>query len=43
MTSQQPRTVSLDLQSHLADLKKRGLLVRVDELRKDGMKCEFTR
>ena len=47
MTSQQPRTISLDLQSHLADLKKRGLLVRVDEpINKDTelhplVRCQF--
>lgn len=47
MTSPQPRNVSLDLQSHLADLEKRGLLVRIDaEINKDTelhplVRCQF--
>jgi UbiD family decarboxylase len=47
MTSPQPRNVSLDLQSHLADLEKRRLLVRIDaEINKDTelhplVRCQF--
>ena len=47
MTSPQPRNISLDLQSHLADLEKRGLLVRIDaEINKDTelhplVRCQF--
>src|ERR1700733_11981978 len=47
MTAANKRTVSLDFQSHLADLEKRGLLVRVDEpINKDTelhplVRCQF--
>jgi UbiD family decarboxylase len=47
MTAQQQHTISLDLQTHLADLKKRGLLVRIDEpINKDTelhplVRCQF--
>src|ERR1035437_8758262 len=47
MTSSKPRAVSLDLQSHLADLEKRGLLVRIDApINKDTelhplVRCQF--
>ena len=47
MTSPQPRSVSLDLQTHLADLEKRGLLVRIDApINKDTelhplVRCQF--
>jgi UbiD family decarboxylase len=47
MTAQSKQTVSLDLQSHLADLEKRGLLVRIDEpINKDTelhplVRCQF--
>ncbi|HEV2627019.1 MAG TPA: UbiD family decarboxylase [Pseudolabrys sp.] len=47
MNAQPPRTVSLDLQSHLAELERRGLLVRVDDpIDKDTelhplVRCQF--
>jgi 4-hydroxy-3-polyprenylbenzoate decarboxylase len=47
MTSPQSYSVSLDLQSHLADLEKRGLLVRIDApINKDTelhplVRCQF--
>ena len=47
MTAANKRTVSLDFQSHLADLEKRGLLVRIDEpINKDTelhplVRCQF--
>ena len=47
MTSPQPRSISLDLQTHLADLEKRGLLVRIDApINKDTelhplVRCQF--
>jgi UbiD family decarboxylase len=47
MTAQRKQTVSLDLQSHLADLEKRGLLIRIDEpINKDTelhplVRCQF--
>jgi 4-hydroxy-3-polyprenylbenzoate decarboxylase len=47
MRSPQQSSVSLDLQTHLADLEKRGLLVRVDEpINKDTelhplVRCQF--
>jgi 4-hydroxy-3-polyprenylbenzoate decarboxylase len=47
MSDTQKLAVSLDLQSHLAELEKRGLLVRVDEpINKDTelhplVRCQF--
>ena len=47
MTAQHKQTVSLDFQSHIADLEKRGLLVRIDEpINKDTelhplVRCQF--
>ena len=47
MTAANKRTVSLDFQSHLADLEKRGLLIRIDEpINKDTelhplVRCQF--
>lgn len=47
MNTQIQRTVSLDLQSHLAELERRGLLVRIDEpIDKDTelhplVRCQF--
>ena len=47
MTASNKRNVSLDLQSHLAELEKRGLLVRIDEpINKDTelhplVRCQF--
>jgi UbiD family decarboxylase len=47
MTAANKRIVSLDFQSHLADLEKRGLLVRIDEpINKDTelhplVRCQF--
>jgi len=47
MNTQIQRTVSLDLQSHLAELERRGLLIRIDEpIDKDTelhplVRCQF--
>ena len=47
MSPQQKQTLSLDFQTHIADLEKRGLLVRIDEpINKDTelhplVRCQF--
>ncbi|MFZ1922809.1 MAG: UbiD family decarboxylase [Xanthobacteraceae bacterium] len=47
MNGRQPHAVSLDLQSHLADLERRNLLIRIDEpINKDTelhplVRCQF--